>query len=187
MGNSRTITTIDETSSPAKTTWSDFTALIKIGIVNSNLITTFTGLWLAFMFTEKHFLQSLDIVILTLVGSAFIIAGSCALNNFIDRDIDPIMQRTKGRPTVTGKISGSKVLIIGFTLVDLNLLMLLLKNIVTGVIGIIDVVSYVVLYIIYSKRRQVSITIVVIISATLSPLQVGAGCEPTFLTMALML
>src|SRR5690606_4266217 len=115
MGNSRTITTIDETSSPAKTTWSDFTALIKIGIVNSNLITTCTGLWLAFMFTEKLFLHSLVIYIITIVVSAFIIAGSCALNNFTERDIDPIIQRTKGKPTVTGKISGSKVLIIGYT------------------------------------------------------------------------
>src|SRR5690606_4488292 len=187
MGNSRTITTIDETSSPAKTTWSDFTALIKIGIVNSNLITTFTGLWLAFMFTEKHFLQSLDIVILTLVGSAFIIAGSCALNNFIDRDIDPIMQRTKGRPTVTGKISGSKVLIIGFTLVGLGLLMLFLTNIVTGVIGIIGVFSYVVLYSMWSKRRHVSNTIVGSISGAVPPLIGWAAVDPTLPTMAWML
>src|SRR5690606_5159957 len=144
----------------------------------SNLITTFTGLWLAFMFTEKHFLQSLDIVILTLVGSAFIIAGSCALNNFIDRNNEPIMQRTKGRTNVTGKISGSKVLIIGFTLVGLGLLMLFLTNIVTGVIGIIGVLSYVVLYSMWSKRRHVSNTIVGSISGAIPPLIGWAAVEP---------
>jgi protoheme IX farnesyltransferase len=32
------------------TAWKDLMALIKIGIVNSNLITTFTGLWLALHF-----------------------------------------------------------------------------------------------------------------------------------------
>ena len=30
--------------------WKDFLALIKIGIVNSNIITTFTGIWLALLF-----------------------------------------------------------------------------------------------------------------------------------------
>ena len=56
-----------------KTVWKDFLALIKIGIVNSNLITTFTGIWLAISFTDKSFFASLDIVFFTLVGSALII------------------------------------------------------------------------------------------------------------------
>ena len=62
----------------------DFFALIKIGIVNSNLITTFTGLWLALHFTGQSFLNNLDIVFFTIVGSSLIIAGSCSINNFID-------------------------------------------------------------------------------------------------------
>jgi len=82
--------------------WSDFLATIKIGIVNSNFITTFTGFWLALFFNERHFLENLDKAFFTLIGSSLIIAGSCSLNNYIDRDIDPLMERTKGRPTVTG-------------------------------------------------------------------------------------
>ena len=39
------------------TVWKDFLALIKIGIVNSNLITTFTGIWLAIHFTDQSFLN----------------------------------------------------------------------------------------------------------------------------------
>ena len=41
-------------------------------------------------------------------------AGSCSLNNYIDRDIDHLMERTKARPTVTGKMNPSKVAIMGF-------------------------------------------------------------------------
>src|SRR3954463_10458722 len=89
---------------PVTTVWRDFLALIKIGIVNSNLITTFTGLWLALHFTGQSFLNNLDIVFYTIVGSSLIIAGSCSINNYIDRDIDHLMERTKSRPTVTGKI-----------------------------------------------------------------------------------
>src|SRR5690606_6074410 len=110
-----------------------------------------------------------------------------SLNNFIDRDIDPIMQRTKGRPTVTGKISGSKVLIIGFTLVGLGLLMLFLTNIVTGVIGIIGVFSYVVLYSMWSKRRHVSNKIVGSISGAVPSFIGWAAVDPTLPTMAWML
>ncbi len=40
----------------------DVLAVVKIGIVNSNLITTFTGLWLALHFTGKGFLSNLHTV-----------------------------------------------------------------------------------------------------------------------------
>ena len=95
--------TIEETSA-----WKDFLALIKVGIVNSNMITTFTGLWLAIHFTGVSFLHNLDLVFFALAGSVFIISGSCSFNNYYDRNIDHLMERTKNRPTVTGKVSSSK-------------------------------------------------------------------------------
>ena len=64
--------------------------------------------------SNKSFFEHLDILFFTLIGSAFIMAGSCSLNNYIDRDIDHLMERTKGRPTVTGKVNPSKVAIMGF-------------------------------------------------------------------------
>lgn len=39
------------------TAWKDFLSLIKIGIVNSNLITTFTGMWLALHISGLSFRQ----------------------------------------------------------------------------------------------------------------------------------
>ncbi|WP_062105193.1 heme o synthase [Bacillus niameyensis] len=189
MGDGRTIASLDEAvDTPTTTTrWKDFTSLIKIGIVNSNLITTFTGLWLAFVYTNQHFLDSLDIVLFTLLGSSMIIAGSCALNNYIDRDIDPIMERTKGRPTVTGKISGSKVLLLGFLLVGIGLLFLFLTNITTGIMGIIGVFSYVVLYSMWSKRLYVSNTVIGSLSGAIPPLIGWTAVDPTLPPMAWML
>ena len=67
------------TDIPETTMWKDFLALIKIGIVNSNMITTFTGLWLALHFSNKRFFENLDMIFFTLIGSALIMAGSCAL------------------------------------------------------------------------------------------------------------
>ncbi|MGE6258615.1 heme o synthase [Heyndrickxia sporothermodurans] len=177
MSNSRVID-MNNTSVPETTALKDFLSLIKIGIVNSNLITTFTGLWLALVFTHQHFLQSLDIIVLALLGSALIIAGSCSINNFIDRDIDPIMSRTKSRPTVTGKISGAKVLTIGFSFIILGTILLFMTSITAGVIGIIGVFSYVVLYSMWSKRLYVSNTIVGSISGAVPPLIGWAAVDP---------
>ncbi|TCN25751.1 heme o synthase [Mesobacillus foraminis] len=151
-------------------TLKDFLALIKIGIVNSNAITTFTGLWLALHFSGSRFLDNLDIVFLTLIGSSLIIAGSCTLNNYIDRDIDHLMERTKGRPTVTGKMQASRVALLGFLLIGLGSVLLFMTTITAGIIGLIGVFSYVVLYSMWSKRLHVSNTIVGSISGAAPPL-----------------
>ncbi|KML06321.1 heme o synthase [Rossellomorea marisflavi] len=185
MSNSRTMT--DAMGETASSVWKDFLSLIKIGIVNSNLITTFTGMWLAFYFSGAHFLQSLDIIFLTLAGSSFIIAGSCAVNNVYDRDIDHVMDRTKGRPTVTGKINAGKALSIGLFMILLGTIMLFMTTITAGVIGLIGVISYVLLYTMWSKRRYVSNTIVGSISGAVPPLIGWAAVDGGLSTTAWVL
>ena len=96
------------TEIPETTMWKDFLALIKIGIVNSNLITTFTGLWLALHFSDKGFFENLDILFFTIIGSALIMAGSCALITILTGISITLMERTKTRPTVTGKVKPNK-------------------------------------------------------------------------------
>ncbi|VXB61223.1 protoheme IX farnesyltransferase 2 [Bacillus sp. 349Y] len=185
MSNSRAMT--DAMGETASSAWKDFLSLIKIGIVNSNLITTFTGMWLAFYFSGAHFLQSLDIIFLTLVGSSFIIAGSCAVNNVYDRDIDHVMDRTKGRPTVTGKITSGKALAIGLFMILLGTIMLFMTTITAGVIGLIGVICYVLLYTMWSKRRYVSNTIVGSISGAVPPLIGWAAVDGGLSTTAWVL
>jgi protoheme IX farnesyltransferase len=164
-GSASLSSTIEKTS-----IWRDFTALIKIGIVNSNLITTFTGLWLALHFAGQSFLDNLDIVFFTIAGSSLIIAGSCSINNYIDRDIDHLMERTKARPTVTGKIVPSKVLVLGILLIALGTMSLMFTTMTATVIGLLGVFSYVVLYSLWSKRQLVSNTIIGSISGAVPPL-----------------
>ncbi|WP_223595943.1 heme o synthase [Neobacillus bataviensis] len=150
--------------------WKDFMALIKIGIVNSNLITTFSGLWLALHFSGQSFLNNLDIVFYTVAGSSLIIAGSCAINNYVDRDIDHLMDRTKARPTVTGKVLPVKVLGLGILLIGLGTLFLFFTTWTATVIGLLGVFSYVCLYTLWSKRQLVSNTIIGSISGAVPPL-----------------
>ncbi|MGE7621967.1 heme o synthase [Viridibacillus sp. NPDC096237] len=178
MSNGRILSANGNSEPEASSLVKDFLALIKIGIVNSNLVTTFTGLWLAFQFTNKHFLQELDVMFFTLVGAAFIIAGSGAMNNYIDQDIDPIMKRTKSRPTVTGRFKPSLVLTIALSLLIVGEFLLFMASFAAGVWGLAGIISYVVLYSMWSKRRHVSNTVVGSISGAIPPLIGWAAVEP---------
>ncbi|MED1441612.1 heme o synthase [Aeribacillus composti] len=154
----------------ATSAWKDFLSLIKIGIVNSNLITTFTGIWLALYFSGKSFLENIDIVVFTLLGTAAIIAGSCAINNFYDRDIDHVMERTRLRPTVTGRISSFQVLLLGTGFISIGTILLLMVSISAAVIGLLGVFSYIVLYTMWTKRQYTINTVVGSIAGAVPPL-----------------
>lgn len=158
--------------------WADFLALIKIGIINSNLITAFTGVWLALHFTGQSFIGNIDKVLLAMFGTALVIAGGCSLNNYIDRDIDHLMERTKGRPTVTGRFDSQKVLIFGVAVSILGTLLLLMASLTAAIIGIIGLFAYVVLYTMWSKRQYTLNTIVGSISGAVPPLIGWAAVDP---------
>lgn len=179
MSNSRVFATSRNSEPDTSSFVKDFLALIKIGIVNSNLITAFTGLWLAFQFTGIHFLQELDIMFCTLVGTAFIIAGSGAMNNYIDQDIDPVMKRTKSRPTATGRFTPKFVMTVAFILLFVGEILLFMASFAAGVWGLAGIISYVVLYSMWSKRRFVSNTIVGSISGAIPPVIGWSAVDPT--------
>jgi heme o synthase len=191
MSNSKAFSeAVLEDGQPAaveKTVLKDFLALIKVGIVNSNAMTTFTGLWLALHFSGAHFLDNIDLILVTLIGSSLIVAGSCSLNNYIDRDIDHLMERTKGRPTVTGRVQPGKVALMSFLLIGAGTAFLLTTTVTAAVIGIIGVFSYVVLYTMWSKRQYVSNTIVGSISGAVPPLIGWAAVDANLDVMAWML
>jgi len=179
MSNGRTISTSSEASVESASILKDFLALIKIGIVNSNLITTFTGLFLAFQLAGVSFIRNLDLLIYAMLGTGLIIAGSAALNNLIDRDIDPIMSRTKSRPTVTGRFNATAVLALALTFIAIGEIMLFLASIPAGLLGLAGVFSYVVLYSMWSKRKHVSNTIVGSLSGAIPPLIGWAAVDPS--------
>lgn len=179
MSNGRTLSTVADHKVETITLWKDFLALIKIGIVNSNLITTFTGLFLAFQFTGKSFLHNFDLLIFAILGTGLIIAASGALNNLIDRDIDPIMSRTKSRPTVTGRFKAPAVLAMALIFLIAGEALLFSASSMAGWLGILGVIAYVVLYSMWSKRQHVSNTVVGSLSGAVPPLIGWAAVDPT--------
>jgi protoheme IX farnesyltransferase len=107
------------------------------------LLTVAAGVWLAAG-------GSPDWAILghTLFGAALVAAGSSALNQFWERDIDALMQRTENRPLPAGRLSPLEVLCVG-TLLSAGgvlYLALALKSPLAAAIAAMTLVSYVFIY-----------------------------------------
>lgn len=164
--------------SKATTIYEDIKALFKVGIVNSNLITVFTGFWLALYFTDTPFLAKWDIFVLTIFGSACILIGASVLNNWYDVDIDPVMERTKTRPTVTGNIPLQAALHIGIIFSVIGFVVLLFTTKTAAIIAFTGWVTYVFLYTMWSKRRYTLNTEIGCISGAVPPLIGWAAISP---------
>lgn len=167
--------------------WKEFLALIKVGIVNSNAITTFTGIWLALYFNGKGFLSNIDIVLFTMIGSSLVIAGSCAINNYYDRDIDHLMERTKDRPTVTGKMNPVHALWLGIFLLTIGFMFMLMTTLTATLISLVGVVTYVFLYTMWSKRLYTINTVIGSVSGAVPPLIGWAAIDANLSVVAWVL
>jgi heme o synthase len=174
------ITNTKTNTNNSNVTWRDFLALTKVGIVMSNMITAFAGMFLAAYYLDIQLFSSsyLHLVIFGLLGSALVMAGGCSLNNYIDRDIDHLMERTNERPTVTGKIPEKQVLLFGLFLSALGTLFLLLASLSAAVLGIFGLVFYVVIYTMWTKRTTSLNTIVGSVSGAVPPLIGWAAIDP---------
>nr|WP_237687689.1 heme o synthase [Mammaliicoccus sp. H-M32] len=159
-------------------------AIIKMGLVQGNLIPTFAGAWLAIVFGGFNFFQSLPIVLLMIVGSTLIMGGACAINNYYDQDIDSIMPSKQKRPTVNGRISDRHLIQLSFGLMILGETLLFMINIPTGIIGLLGIFGYVVLYSIWSKRHTVWNTVVGSFPGAIPPLIGWASIDPSLSPLA---
>ncbi|WP_226034594.1 heme o synthase [Aquibacillus saliphilus] len=165
----------------------DLKALIKVGIINSNLMTAFAGFWLALYYSGLSFSNHWDTFLITMAGTALVIAGGCILNNYFDRDIDPIMSRTKKRATVTGSIPLQFILLLGISTSVLGVLLLMLTTIQAALLGVLGWFCYFVLYTVWSKRRYTINTAIGSLSGAIPPLIGWASVDPNLHMAAFIL
>ena len=88
-----------------------YLGLTKPGIIFGNLIAGSAGFFMA----AKGDIEWM-LFLVTMLGITLIIASGCVFNNFIDRDIDCLMQRTQNRVLV------KKLVPINFALVYASIL-----------------------------------------------------------------
>jgi len=119
-----------------------YTLLTKPGIITGNLITTLGG----FLLASKGQVQ-FPLFFLTLAGLGLIIASACIWNNYIDRELDAKMERTKHRSFVEKTVSIRKALSFAFTLgVAGTLLLAFFTPTITTSLAVLGFVIYVGLY-----------------------------------------
>lgn len=93
------------------------------------------------------------LVIATLVGGTLSAAGANVINQVIDRDIDGVMGRTRGRPIPTGRVGNRAALVFGVTLGLFGFLWLwATTNLLAAALATVGLLVYVLVYSLLLKR-----------------------------------
>lgn len=120
----------------------DYLALTKPRVVLMVLITTFVGFYLGSP-GHLHWLMLLH----TLVGVTLASAGTMALNQYLERDLDARMRRTQRRPLPDGRLRPSQALTFGLAMTATGLIYLTLAGqLLSGLLTSVSVGSYLLLY-----------------------------------------
>lgn len=143
----------------------DFIVVTKPGIIFGNLLVA-VG---AYLFgAGRH--PELPTLTGLFFGTGLVIAGSCVLNNYLDRNIDARMTRTARRPSVTGAIPLRIALPYATVLILVGCILLWrYTNPATMYIGLIGAVWYVAIYGLVKRTTHWS-TLIGTISGSTPPL-----------------
>jgi protoheme IX farnesyltransferase len=137
-------------SSSVRGTISAYVALTKPRIVLLLLVTTVPAMVLA-----AHGLPSLALIAATLLGGTLSAGGANAINQYVDRDIDRIMLRTRRRPLPTRRISPPRALAFGLALGTAGFGFLgMTANLLAALLATAAMAFYVFVYTIWLKRRS---------------------------------
>ena len=139
--------------------------LTKPGILFGNFVTTLGGFFLAAQGSVDFLL-----LLITLVSTTLVVASGCVVNNVIDQDIDPKMQRTQNRALVQKTISQSAALVYAAVLGLRGFSMLwFFVNAYAFGFAVLGFIVYVLFYSLWTKRTSIHQTIVGSISGASPP------------------
>ena len=127
-----------------------YIALTKPRIIELLLITTVPT-----MVVAENGWPGLGLVLVTLIGGSLAAGGANAINMYIDRDIDALMERTKTRPLVTGLIAPRNALVFAVSLEVLAFAVLWAgANLLSGLLALSATFFYVFVYSLWLKRTS---------------------------------
>ena len=134
----------------ARLALSDYVALTKPRIILLLLVTTLVPMYLAGDAPPSGWL-----VFWTMVGGFLAAGGANALNQYIDRDIDHVMSRTRRRPLPGGRMTPLQVLVFGIALTALSFVVLWwAANLLTALLALAGNLFYVFIYTRLLKRSS---------------------------------
>jgi heme o synthase len=152
---SLTTDTVDVAGMSALRRLADFFELTKPRIVLMVLVTTFVGFYVG---SEKvpDYLRLLQV----LLGTSLAAGGTLALNQFLERDTDAMMERTRHRPLPDGRVQPREALWFGTATTIAGLAYLALAvNIQSAWVTVLITVSYLLFYTPMKRRSSLCILI----------------------------
>jgi len=127
---------------PAKNIYLAFIELTKPRITFLILVSTALGYYLGNtgQFELFNFL-------ITIIGTTMLAGGAGAINHYIEKDLDVLMDRTKSRPIPSGLISSQVALYFGILQSVLGFgLLLVYVNFLTALLGLLTIALYIFVY-----------------------------------------
>ena len=145
-----------------------YVALTKPRIIELLLVTTVPT-----MIVAEDGLPSLGLMAATVVGGTLAAGGANAANMYLERDLDRLMERTSGRPLVTGLVQPTPALVFAVSLELVAFAWLwALVNLASAALAAAAALFYVFVYTLWLKRTSKS-NIVIGGAAGAAPVLIG--------------
>ena len=142
------------TTASAASGWSaklgGYVALTKPRIIELLLVSTVPT-----MIVAERGIPSVWLMVATVVGGTLSAGGANAINMYVDRDIDALMDRTKGRPLVTGVMTPRAALTFAIAIEVISFGFLwAFVNLLSAVLAVSACLFYVFVYTLWLKRTS---------------------------------
>ncbi len=135
---------------PLRARLAGFVALTKPRIIELLLVTTVPTQVVA-----ARGVPSLWLIFATVAGGTFAAGGAHAVNMYVDRDIDRLMARTRGRPLVTGVVQPNEALVFAVCLeITAFAWLWTTVNLLSAVLAVAACLFYVFVYTLWLKRTS---------------------------------
>ncbi len=145
-----------------------YVALTKPRIIELLLVTTVPT-----MIVAERGLPSVWLMVATVVGGTLAAGGANAINMYVDRDIDAVMARTRGRPLVTGAVTPRAALVFALGIEAAAFIWLAgFVNLLSAALALGACLFYVFIYTLWLKRSSTS-NIVIGGAAGAAPVLIG--------------
>ena len=123
----------------------DYWALTKPDVNLLILITTAAGFCLAHSFHVVGF--PVFLLLHTLLGTLLVASGTATLNQYVERDFDAQMRRTKRRPLAAGRTEPSRALWFGIALSIIGAIYLAAAvNLLASMLAVLTLLAYLLVY-----------------------------------------
>ena len=127
-----------------------YVALTKPRIIELLLITTVPT-----MIVAERGVPSVWLIFATVFGGTLSAGGANAINMYVDRDIDQLMERTKSRPIPSGLIAPRNALIFAVTIEIIAFFFLwAFVNLLSAALAVTACLFYVFIYTLWLKRTS---------------------------------